>query len=146
MGEVPDYSGNSWSSYTMSTNDASARRPRATLRAVVATPIVGFAMFASLATNGALPSADAKPPAVPTDSQGYLNSPARCDGLQRAVVIGRTPLSLVAICQDKGGAYVCVWPMEPRVSALLVAPALQSVIVQHAFVGVPVSILTGGDD
>jgi|SRR6476469_1622176 hypothetical protein len=106
MGEVPDYSGNSWSSYTMSTNDASARRPRATLRAVVATPIVGFAMFASLATNGALPSADAKPPAVPTDSQGYLNSPARCDGLQRAVVIGRTPLSLVAICQDKGGAYV----------------------------------------
>jgi len=90
----------------MSTNDASARRPRATLRAVVATPIVGFAMFASLATNGALPSADAKPPAVPTDSQGYLNSPARCDGLQRAVVIGRTPLSLVAICQDKGGAYV----------------------------------------
>jgi hypothetical protein len=53
----------------------------------------------------ALPIAAAKPPTVPTDSQGYVNSPARCGPGQSAVVVGRTALSLVAICADGRGAY-----------------------------------------
>ena len=52
-----------------------------------------------------LPSAAAKPPTVPTDSQGYVDSPARCGPGQTAVVLGRTALSLVAICTDGRGRY-----------------------------------------
>lgn len=55
------------------------------------------------ATGIALPSAAAKPPTVPTDSQGYVDSPARCGPGQSAVVLGRTALSLVAICGDGRG-------------------------------------------
>lgn len=55
--------------------------------------------------TGDLPSAAAKPPAVPTDAQGYVNSPARCDPRQSAVAAGRTAMSLIAICTDGRGHY-----------------------------------------
>lgn len=58
-----------------------------------------------VATAADLPMAAAKPPAVATDSQGYVNSPARCAPDQTAVVAGRTALSLVAICTDGRGHY-----------------------------------------
>ncbi len=46
-----------------------------------------------MATTVNLPVAAAKPPTVSTDSQGYLNSPARCAPNQTAVVVGRPALS-----------------------------------------------------
>ncbi|MBJ7337336.1 hypothetical protein [Mycolicibacterium sp.] len=58
-----------------------------------------------MAMSSTLPDATAKPLTVPTDSQGYLNSPARCAPQQTAVVVGRTALSLVAICTDGRGHY-----------------------------------------
>jgi hypothetical protein len=106
----------------MQTNDVRAERRRAPLRAAVAALILGCASFALLATNSALPMASAKPPAAPTDSQGYVNSPARCDGPQTAVVIGRTPLSLIAICTDNRGHYE-YRGMRLRDGALLKLPA-----------------------
>ena len=38
------------------------------------------------------------------DARGYVNSPARCDAPQTAVLVGRTPLSLIAVCKDKAWA------------------------------------------
>jgi hypothetical protein len=49
------------------------------------------------------PSAPAAPYSV--DAQGFVNSTARCDGPQTAVVIGRTQGSLVVICSDHDGRY-----------------------------------------
>ena len=66
--------------------------------------------------------ASAKPPATPTDSKGYVNSPARCDGPQTAVLIGRTALSLIAICTDNRGHYE-YRGMRLRDGALLKLPA-----------------------
>jgi hypothetical protein len=106
----------------MQTKDVRAGRRRAPLRTAVAALIVGGASFALLATNGALPLAGAKPPAAPTDSQGYVNSPARCDGPQTAVLIGRTTLSLIAICTDNRGYYE-YRGMRLRDGALLKLPA-----------------------
>jgi hypothetical protein len=106
----------------MQTNDVRAGRRRAPLRAAVAALILGCASFSLLATDGALPMATAKPPATPTDSHGYVNSPARCDGPQTAVLIGRTPLSLVAICTDNRGHYE-YRGMRLRDGALLKLPA-----------------------
>jgi hypothetical protein len=54
--------------------------------------------------GAALPSAAAKPVAD-ADARGFVNSPARCDPQQTAVVIGRTKLSLIAICADGRGGY-----------------------------------------
>lgn len=89
----------------MSTNDGGAERLRTLLRAALAALILAAAFCALLATNGALPSAGAKPPVGATDSHGYVNSPARCDGPQTAVVVGRTSLSQIAICTDNRGHY-----------------------------------------
>ena len=52
----------------------------------------------------ALPTAVAQPLGG-TDARGFVNSPARCDPQQTAVVAGRTKLSLIAICADGRGRY-----------------------------------------
>jgi len=46
------------------------------------------------------------PTAYPSDARGFLNSSARCDGSQTAVVLARTQNSLVAMCADQHGHYV----------------------------------------
>jgi hypothetical protein len=74
---------------------------RATVAALLLTGVIG----GSMATAIDLPVAGAKPPSLPTDSQGYVNSPARCGGDQTAVMVGRTALSLVAICTDGRGHF-----------------------------------------
>jgi hypothetical protein len=88
----------------MATMNPHAERRRAVLRAMVAAVIFGCALCAALATDTALPSADAQPLSG-TDARGFANSPARCDPNQSAVVIGRTNRSLIAICIDGGGRY-----------------------------------------
>jgi hypothetical protein len=75
------------------------------MRNAVAAVLVAGATAVTTATGVALPSAAAKPPTVPTDSQGYVDSPARCGPGQTAVVLGRTALSLVSICGDGRGHY-----------------------------------------
>ena len=75
------------------------------MRNVVAPVLVAGAVAMTTATGLALPSAVAKPPTVPTDSRGYVDSPARCGPGQTAVVLGRTALSLVSICGDGRGHY-----------------------------------------
>ena len=77
----------------------------AAMRNVVAPVLVAGAVAMTTATGIALPSAVAKPPTVPTDSRGYVDSPARCGPGQTAVVLGRTALSLVSICGDGRGHY-----------------------------------------
>jgi hypothetical protein len=53
-----------------------------------------------------LPLALAAPTAVPpADSQGYLNSTARCISPDTAVVFGTTETSRVAICKTTGGEF-----------------------------------------
>src|SRR5215211_5386869 len=54
-------------------------------------------------TAGAEPTPSEAP--FPTDDRGFVNSAARCDGAQSAVVIGRTSRSLVVICADESGRY-----------------------------------------
>jgi hypothetical protein len=97
-------------------------RPGGVLRAMVA--MMFFAGTISLATAMVddLPTASAKPSTVPTDSQGYVNSPARCGPTQSAVVAGRTTLSLVAICADGRGGYE-YHGMRLSDGAVLVLPA-----------------------
>jgi len=75
------------------------------MRNVVAPVLFAGAVAMTTATGLALPSAVAKPPTVPTDSRGYVDSPARCGPGQTAVVLGRTALSLVSICGDGRGHY-----------------------------------------
>jgi hypothetical protein len=52
-----------------------------------------------------LPQPVAAPDPFAVDDKGFVNSGARCDGTQTAVVIGRTPGSLVVICGDRNGRY-----------------------------------------
>lgn len=68
---------------------------------------VRTARFAAVAAGvtmcvTALPSAAAAPA---YDSQGYLDSTARCAGSDTAVLFGSTGTSRVAICKDSGGQY-----------------------------------------
>lgn len=80
-------------------------RVRNLVRGGVAVLLVAVAAGTSVATTKNLPIAAAQPPTVTTDSRGYVNSPARCDPGQTAVVTGRTALSLVAICTDGRSSY-----------------------------------------
>lgn len=89
----------------MSATKSASGSAGAPMRNVVAAVLVAVATAMTTATGMALPSAAAKPPTVPTDSQGYVDSPARCGPGQSAVVLGRTALSLVAICGDGSGHY-----------------------------------------
>lgn len=50
-----------------------------------------------------LPLADAAPPA--NDSRGYIDSTARCNPPDTAVVFGSTESSRVAICKTSAGGY-----------------------------------------
>ena len=75
------------------------------VRGTIAGVFLALTMGAVMVTSSHLPTAEAKPPTVPTDGQGYLNSPARCAPGQSAVLVGRTTLSLIAICADGRGGY-----------------------------------------
>ncbi|WP_051574830.1 hypothetical protein [Mycobacterium sp. URHB0044] len=88
----------------MATMNPRADRLRAALRAMVAALLTGSAACAAVATGTALPSAAAQPPAG-VDTRGFVNSAARCDPQQTAVVVGRTTKSLIAICADGRGRY-----------------------------------------
>jgi hypothetical protein len=44
-------------------------------------------------------------PAPPTDSQGFVDSAARCDATQRAVAIARTERSAIVVCETAAGDY-----------------------------------------
>jgi hypothetical protein len=88
----------------MATMSVQAERLRWLFLAMVAVLLLPAAMCASMATDEALPSAKAQPLAG-TDAQGFVNSPARCDPQQMPVVVGRTPLSLIAICSDSRGYF-----------------------------------------
>jgi hypothetical protein len=67
----------------------------------------------STATAASQPKPPAEPLSPPiatpapfaVDDRGFVDSDARCDGSQTAVVIGRTPGSLVVICGDGAGRY-----------------------------------------
>jgi hypothetical protein len=53
-----------------------------------------------------VPLAIAAPTAVPpSDSQGYVDSTARCTKPDTAVIFGTTDTSRVAVCKTAGGAY-----------------------------------------
>jgi hypothetical protein len=88
----------------MATMNPLAERRRAVLRGMVAALLTGGAVCATLATGAALPSAGAQPPAG-VDARGFVNSAARCEPHQTAVVVGRTTKSLIAICSDGRGRY-----------------------------------------
>ena len=61
---------------------------------------------AALAAIG-VPLALAAPTAAPpSDSQGYVNSTARCTSPDAAVIFGTTETSRVAICETAGGDYI----------------------------------------
>ena len=85
----------------MTTSGWSGSAPRGGCAAL----LVFGGLILAMATSGNLPSAAAQPPTVPTDARGYLDTPARCAPGQNAVVVGRTALSLVAICGDGRGRY-----------------------------------------
>jgi hypothetical protein len=88
----------------MATMSVQAERLRGLFLAMVAALLLLAAMYVGVATYEALPLANAQPLAG-TDAQGFVNSSARCDPQQTPVVVGRTPLSLIAICADSRGYY-----------------------------------------
>lgn len=71
---------------------------------MVAVLLLGGALSALTATSPTLPIADAQPPAG-IDARGFVNSAARCDPQQTAVMVGRTKLSLIAICTSGGDRF-----------------------------------------
>lgn len=67
--------------------------------------ILAAAATAALVILG-VPLAIAAPTAVPpSDSQGYVDSTARCTKPDTAVIFGTTDTSRVAICKTAGGTY-----------------------------------------
>ena len=70
----------------------------------------------------AAPSASAAPP---FDSQGYVNSTARCSAPDTVVVFGSTSSSRVAICESEDGEYE-YRGVRVRDGARLIAPATRS--------------------
>jgi hypothetical protein len=87
----------------------------------------GLAAGAASAQNaGGMPLAFAAPTAAPpSDSEGYVNSTARCSSPDTAVLFGTTGSSRVAICKTADGAFEY---RGVRVSdgAKLIAPAKQT--------------------
>jgi hypothetical protein len=71
----------------------------------VAALLVAGAAVLLLATGTTLPDAAATPPSVSADSRGQTDPAARCGADRTAVVLGRTALSLVAICTDGRGHF-----------------------------------------
>jgi hypothetical protein len=84
--------------------NARVGRVRVVLRGMVAATACGAAIGAAMAMGMTLPMAIAQPLGG-TDALGFVNSPARCDPQQTAVVVGRTKLSSIAICADGRGHY-----------------------------------------
>lgn len=70
-------------------------------------------------------TAPAASPAPPYDSQGYLDSTARCSAPDTMVVFGSTAGSRVAICRDGDGDYE-YRGVRVRDGARLIAQASQS--------------------
>lgn len=70
-------------------------------------------------------TAPAAAPAPPYDSQGYIDSTARCTAPDTAVVFGSTASSRVAICSDGDGNYV-YRGVRVRDGAKLILPASRS--------------------
>ncbi len=71
-----------------------------------------------------VPLALAAPTAVPpSDSQGYLDSTARCAKPDTAVVFGTTETSRVAICNTAGGGEFEYRGVRVRDGARLIVPA-----------------------
>lgn len=68
------------------------------------------------------PSADAAPE---SDSQGYVDSTARCPSASTAVIFGSTETSRVAICEQSDGSYQ-YRGVRVRDGARLVLPATRS--------------------
>lgn len=83
--------------------------------------VFGFlgAGFFGVGTGGAAPSASSVPP---SDSQGYIDSTARCTAPATVVVFGSTESSRVAICAAASGAYQ-YRGVRVRDGAKLVLPA-----------------------
>ena len=102
------------------------RMPRSSFRFVggVAAVLAALTLFAGIGekwfADKSLPPARAVPaptansasstrphPPAPfaTDDAGFVNSPARCDGTQTALALGRTGRSVVVICADQHGDY-----------------------------------------
>jgi len=68
--------------------------------------LIAAAAAVSVLIAVGLPPALAAPTAVPpADSQGYLDSTARCTKPDTAVVFGTTETSRVAICKTPGGGF-----------------------------------------
>jgi hypothetical protein len=88
----------------MATMSGRAERLRGLCLAMVAALLFPGVLCFAVATDAALPSANAQP-LTGTDALGFVNSPARCDPQQIPVVVGRTPLSLIAICSDSRGNF-----------------------------------------
>jgi hypothetical protein len=80
----------------------SPRRPTAPHRSVVRT-VAGCVAASAVAAACALATAGAAPAAPASDSQGYLDSTARCAAPATAVVFGSTESSRVAICATPNG-------------------------------------------
>ncbi|MDT7761993.1 MAG: hypothetical protein QOC63_1413 [Mycobacterium sp.] len=83
--------------------------------------IVAAAAWAALLAIG-VPAATAAPT---TDSQGYLDSTARCTPPDTAVAFGSTETSRMAICKTAGGQYE-YRGVRVRDGATLTVPASQS--------------------
>lgn len=82
--------------------------------------VAAVAAGSALLAYGLLPSAAAAPS---FDSQGYVDSTARCTG--SAVLFGSTETSRVAICSSSGGGYQ-YRGVRVRDGAKLIVPATQS--------------------
>ncbi|GAB3224985.1 hypothetical protein [Mycolicibacterium hippocampi] len=93
----------------------------ASYRAFPARVVLATGVCTALLTVAA-PSASAAPP---FDSQGYLNSTARCSAPDTVVVFGSTASSRVAICESDDGDYE-YRGVRVRDGARLITPASRS--------------------
>lgn len=77
-------------------NTATLRKPGLIAAAAAISALIAVSLPLALATPTAVP---------PADSQGYLDSTARCIKPDTAVVFGTTETSRVAICKTPGGEF-----------------------------------------
>lgn len=77
-------------------NTATLRKPGLIVAAAAVSALIAVSLPLALAAPTAVP---------PADSQGYLDSTARCTKPDTAVVFGTTETSRVAICKTPGGEF-----------------------------------------
>jgi hypothetical protein len=77
-------------------NTATLRKPGLIAAAAAISALIAVSLPLALATPTAVP---------PADSQGYLDSTARCTKPDTAVVFGTTETARVAICETPGGEF-----------------------------------------